>query len=146
MKNKWLIDCCLITQSSNAISFSSKDAKLSREALLVIYLLHFVNTWMSSIMLRAKSWMISSLRALHYSLWPLFTVVASALDKSQSIEKERTSYYDSKRFYSTYLGEILNDRYQIATKLGYDINFTVWLARDLHQFVFLRLILLIACH
>jgi len=101
---------------------------------------------MSSIMLRAKSWMISPLRALHSSPWPLSTAVATALDKSQPIEEERTPYYDPKRFYPTYLGEVLNGRYQVATKLGYGTNSTVWLARDLHQFVFLRPILLIACH
>ena len=99
---------------------------------------------MSSIMLKAKSWVINPLRALYSSPWPLSTVVAPALDQRQPIEEEKTPYYDPKRFYPTYLGEILNGRYQVATKLGYGTNSTVWLARDLHQFVFLRPILLAA--
>ncbi|KAL9607746.1 MAG: hypothetical protein Q9167_007367 [Letrouitia subvulpina] len=84
-------------------------------------------------MLRAKSRIISLLKALHSSPWPPSTAIAPALDKCQPIEEERTLYYDPKRFYLAYLGEILNDRYQIATKLGYGTNSTVWLARDLHQ-------------
>ena len=96
-------------------------------------------------MLRAKSRMISLLKVLHSSPWPLSTAIAPALDNCQPIEGERTPYYDPKRFYLTYLGEILNDRYQVATKLGYGINSTVWLARDLHQFVVLRPELLITC-
>ncbi|KAI4287976.1 MAG: hypothetical protein L6R35_002760 [Caloplaca aegaea] len=77
--------------------------------------------------------MISLLKALHTPPWPPSTAIAPALDKCQPIEEERTPYYAPKRFYPAYLGEILNDRYQVATKVGYGTNSTVWLARDLHQ-------------
>lgn len=89
-------------------------------------------------LLRAKIWILGPLKALHSSPWPLSTAVAPALDKRQPIEEERTPYYEPKRFYPAHLGEVLNGRYQIATKLGYGTNSTVWLARDLHQLVFLR--------
>ncbi len=79
--------------------------------------------------------MISPLRVLQSSPWPLSTAAAAALDERQSIEEERTPYYDPKRFYPTHLGEVLNGRYQVATKLGYGTNSTVWLARDLQQYV-----------
>lgn len=96
-------------------------------------------------MLQAKSRMISLPKVLHSSPWPP-SAIAPALDKCKPIEEERTPYYDPKRFYPAHLGEILNDRYRIATTLGYGTNSTVWLARDLHQFVFLHSVLLIACH
>lgn len=95
-------------------------------------------------MLRTKIWAIDPLRALYSSPWPLSKAVAPALDQRQPIEEEKTPYYDPKRFYPTYLGQVLNERYQIATKLGYGTNSTVWLARDLHQFVLPRPILLVA--
>lgn len=95
-------------------------------------------------MFRTKRWAISPLRALYSPPWPRSTAAAPALDQPQLIEEEKTPYYDPKRFYPAYLGEILNERYQVATKLGYGTNSTVWLARDLHQYVFLRPILLVA--
>ncbi|PKS10025.1 hypothetical protein jhhlp_004650 [Lomentospora prolificans] len=36
-------------------------------------------------------------------------------------------------YYPASLGEVLNDRYQLATKIGYGSSSTVWLARDLHH-------------
>ena len=65
--------------------------------------------------------------------WPQSTVTALALDQSKLTEEERTPYYDTKRFYPAYLGELLAGRYQLATKLGYGTSSTVWLARDLYQ-------------
>lgn len=88
-------------------------------------------------MLRARGRMESLLKMLHSSPWPLSTATAPAMDKCRPVEEERVPYYDPKRFYPTYLGEVLNGRYQIATKLGYGTNSTVWLARDLHKFVVL---------
>lgn len=75
------------------------------------------------------------LRLLQRQPWPLSTATAPALDASQPIEEEKTPYYDPKRFYPARLGEVLNDRYQIVTKLGYGTSSTVWLARDLKQCV-----------
>lgn len=68
--------------------------------------------------------------------WPVSTAVAPRLDPSSLVEEEKTPYYDSSRFYPVSLGQILDGRYQIATKLGYGSSSTVWLARDLHRCFF----------
>jgi serine/threonine-protein kinase SRPK3 len=89
----------------------------------------------SHTMLALRNRTISLLRALQRRPWPLSTTVAPRLDASQLVEEEKTPYYDPNRFYPARLGEVLNGRYQIATKLGYGSSSTVWLARDRHQFV-----------
>lgn len=54
---------------------------------------------------------------------------------NEAIEKEQTPYYDPARFYPARIEDALNNRYHIATKLGYGSNSTTRLARDLSQFV-----------
>ena len=73
-------------------------------------------------------------RLLKCRPWPQSMAVSELLDSNKPMEEEKTPYYDILRFYPSRIGEVLNDRYQIATKLGYGTNSTVWLARDLHQF------------
>ncbi|PKY06200.1 kinase-like protein [Aspergillus campestris IBT 28561] len=51
----------------------------------------------------------------------------------QPVEEENTPYYDSRLFYPARLGDVLTSRYQLAAKLGYRSNSTVWLARDLDR-------------
>lgn len=80
--------------------------------------------------------MMKPLKALQAQPWPLSTIVAPLLDKSGPIEEENSPYYDPKFFYPARLGEVLNDRYQLATKLGSGSMSTLWLARDLSQLVF----------
>jgi serine/threonine-protein kinase SRPK3 len=63
--------------------------------------------------------------------------MVSRLDPAQLLEEEKTPYYRPDRFYPTRLGEILNQRYQVVTKLGYGSGSTVWLARDLYQLIHL---------
>ncbi|CAK96399.1 hypothetical protein CBS115989_2363 [Aspergillus niger] len=41
--------------------------------------------------------------------------------------------YLKERYYPISLGEVLNSRYQVITKLGFGASSTVWLCRDLHQ-------------
>ncbi|MCJ1397750.1 hypothetical protein MMC11_000946 [Xylographa trunciseda] len=84
-------------------------------------------------MLRTKSWTKWPLSALVHLPWPPSTAHAPNLDEFTQIEEEKTPYYDPQRFYPTRLGEILDARYQVATKLGYGTSSTVWLARDLYQ-------------
>lgn len=78
---------------------------------------------------------ISPVWALKHRTWPLSTAVTPKLPVNEAIEEELTPYYDPARFYPARLGSVLNDRYQLATKLGYGSSSTIWLARDLNQFV-----------
>ncbi|OAX78444.1 CMGC/SRPK protein kinase [Emergomyces africanus] len=70
--------------------------------------------------------------------WPQSTAVATQLHVQEPVEEEKTQYYSPARFYPARLGEVLNDRYQLATKLGHGSNSTVWLARDLNQWRWLK--------
>lgn len=72
---------------------------------------------------------------LKHRPWPSSTAIAPRLDNDQLVEEELTPYYDPSRFYPAQLGDVLNDRYQLATKLGHGTSSTVWLARDLNQYV-----------
>jgi serine/threonine-protein kinase SRPK3 len=72
---------------------------------------------------------------LKHKPWPQSTAVAPRLDAQEPVEEEQTPYYSPARFYPARLDEVLNRRYQLATKLGHGSNSTVWLARDLNQFV-----------
>ena len=85
-----------------------------------------------------KSPAISSTWALKHRPWPLSTAVVPKLPVNKAIEEECMPYYDPARFYPARLGNVLNDRYQLATKLGYGTSSTIWLARDLNQFVLPR--------
>ncbi|KAJ5415840.1 hypothetical protein N7465_004535 [Penicillium sp. CMV-2018d] len=76
---------------------------------------------------------MSPVWALKHRLWPLSTAVPPKLPVNEAIEEELTPYYDPARFYPAQLGSVLNDRYQLATKLGYGSSSTIWLARDLTQ-------------
>ena len=63
------------------------------------------------------------------------SAIPSRIDPSLLVEEENSPYYEPAHFYPARIGEILNNRYQIATKLGHGSRSTVWLARDLQQFV-----------
>jgi hypothetical protein len=78
---------------------------------------------------------MSPVRVLKHCPWPLSRATIPKLSANEAIEEECTPYYDPARFYPARLGNILNGRYQLATKLGYGSNSTIWLARDLNQFV-----------
>lgn len=78
---------------------------------------------------------LSPLAALRHRPWPSSPAVAPQLDIKESIEEEKTPYYSPAKFYPAHIGEVLNDRYQLVTKLGYGSSSTIWLARDLKQFV-----------
>jgi len=74
------------------------------------------------------------LGALRRQPWPPSCAVPEIIEKTLRLEEEETPYYDPNHFYPVRLGQILNGRYQVATKLGYGTSSTVWLVRDLQQF------------
>ncbi|EEH04793.1 protein kinase [Histoplasma capsulatum G186AR] len=75
---------------------------------------------------------------LKHQPWPQSAALAPKLDIQEPVEEEKTPYYSPARFYPARLGEVLNGRYQLATKLGHGSNSTVWLARDLNQWRWLK--------
>ncbi|KAF4450111.1 CMGC/SRPK protein kinase [Fusarium austroafricanum] len=64
------------------------------------------------------------LMALYRRPWPISSAVAPQLDPSIPVEEEKTPNYHADRFYPIHLGQVLNGRYQVATKLGYGANST----------------------
>jgi serine/threonine-protein kinase SRPK3 len=58
---------------------------------------------------------------------------ANLIDHPDPLEEEKTPYYNPAHFYPARLGEVLQGRYQLATKLGHGSSSTVWLAKDLGQ-------------
>lgn len=62
-------------------------------------------------------------------------VPAQALPTAELIEEECSPRYKPDHYYPVRLYDILNDRYQITAKLGWGTSSTVWLARDLNQYV-----------
>ncbi|GES62191.1 protein kinase domain protein [Aspergillus terreus] len=61
------------------------------------------------------------------------SLAARLLPTADLVEEEHTPYYKPQHFYPVRLYETLNNRYQIAAKIGWGTSLTVWLARDLHQ-------------
>lgn len=62
-------------------------------------------------------------------------VPRQTLPAAEVVEEECTPHYEPNHFYPVRLYEILNNRYQITAKLGWGASSTVWLARDLNQYV-----------
>ncbi|TLD19637.1 hypothetical protein PspLS_09627, partial [Pyricularia sp. CBS 133598] len=62
------------------------------------------------------------------------------LDPNVKVEEERFAYYDPDLFYQVNIGDVLDNRYQVITKLGYGSVSTTWLAKDLieHRYVTLK--------
>jgi hypothetical protein len=67
--------------------------------------------------------------------WKPSSLPAKLLPAANLVEEENAPHYQPQHFYPVRLYEILNNRYQIAAKIGWGRSSTVWLARDLHQYV-----------
>ncbi|KAH9212271.1 kinase-like domain-containing protein [Leptodontidium sp. 2 PMI_412] len=52
---------------------------------------------------------------------------------SEAIDEETIPNYGPNDYFSTHPGQLLNDRYQTITKLGWGFGSTVWLAEDLRR-------------
>ena len=51
----------------------------------------------------------------------------------EAIDEETIPNYSPNDYYSTHPGQVLNDRYQTITNLGWGFGSTVWLAEDLQR-------------
>lgn len=51
----------------------------------------------------------------------------------EAIDEETIPNYNPNCYFSTHPGQILNDTYQIVTKLGWGFGSTVWPAEDIRQ-------------
>ena len=61
---------------------------------------------------------------------------ATHLPLDVPIEEERRKDYDSRHFYPVKLGEVFHDKYEVVVRVGFGGGSTVWLARNLHRYVF----------
>ena len=57
------------------------------------------------------------------------------LPANMLVEEELQSGCDVKSFLAIHPGDVLSNRYEATAKLGCGSASTVWLARDLHQYV-----------
>ncbi|PYI05498.1 kinase-like protein [Aspergillus sclerotiicarbonarius CBS 121057] len=55
------------------------------------------------------------------------------LDPAIKVEEERMPTYERGLFYPVQHGDVFHSKYQVLTKLGFGVNSTVWLCRDLHD-------------
>lgn len=78
-----------------------------------------------------KSYSIVSQRAALERPRALPTSGYTTVDADTLVEEEELPDYQADRFYPVELGEIFQDRYQLAAKLGFGSSSTTWLARDL---------------
>lgn len=60
--------------------------------------------------------------------------------KPHKVDEENYSWYSPSDFYPIHIGEVIRDRYQVITKLGYGTASTSWLCRDLsaHRYVAIK--------
>lgn len=59
------------------------------------------------------------------------TAGLQTIPADELIEEENLPNYKAERYYPVRIGEVLQDRYQIAGKLGHGGGSTVWACRDL---------------
>ena len=60
-----------------------------------------------------------------------------ALSIEHSIEEQTLPHYSPLCFLPVSIGDVVNEHYEIITKLGYGSDSTVWLAKDIRWCVFL---------
>lgn len=49
---------------------------------------------------------------------------------SDPLEEQTMPFFHRKHYYPVRIGDILNDKYRIISKLGYGAYSTVWLAKN----------------
>ncbi|KAK7217473.1 hypothetical protein V2G26_005476 [Clonostachys chloroleuca] len=68
-------------------------------------------------------------RPIHHAQLRLFARM-SIPTSSSPVEEETAPTYEPQRFYPAKLGEVLDSRYTVVSKLGFGTNSTIWLCRD----------------
>ncbi|KAF2456099.1 protein kinase [Lineolata rhizophorae] len=63
------------------------------------------------------------------------------LNVAEKIEEEDIPGYNPEDYYPARIGDVFESRYQLVSKLGFGVNSTVWLCRDLleHRYLTLKL-------
>jgi hypothetical protein len=57
--------------------------------------------------------------------------IVQYIDKDAPLEEETPAFYDSEEFHPVHIDQVFQQRYQVIGKLGFGVNSTVWLCRDL---------------
>ena len=55
------------------------------------------------------------------------------LNVTEKVEEENVPNYKPENYYPVHIGDIFSSRYQVVSKLGFGVNSTVWLCRDIWQ-------------
>ncbi|KAJ5591710.1 kinase domain protein [Penicillium hispanicum] len=84
-------------------------------------------------MMAANSAKMSLLGLLKTAPYKLPSSSPGIIRVSQFVEEECAPHYNPRYFYPMQLYTVLASRYQVATKLGWGVSSTVWLAKDLQQ-------------
>lgn len=58
---------------------------------------------------------------------------APAIPSQRIVDEERSPRYNPEAYYPAKPGEILADKYQLMSKIGWGSGSTVWLARDIDR-------------
>lgn len=56
---------------------------------------------------------------------------AADIHSNAPMEEELLHHYNAEKFYPVRIGQVLNNKYVVAGKLGYGSASTIWLCRDL---------------
>ncbi|PYI17643.1 kinase-like protein [Aspergillus violaceofuscus CBS 115571] len=68
------------------------------------------------------------------SLWQLPPHPGPTIPRQEPVDEELCPDYDSATYYPAKPGEILEQRFQLLSKIGWGSQSTVWLARDIPKF------------
>ncbi|PYI25564.1 putative serine/threonine-protein kinase [Aspergillus indologenus CBS 114.80] len=68
------------------------------------------------------------------SLWQLPPHPGPTIPRQEPVDEELCPHYDSATYYPAKPGEILAQRFQLLSKIGWGSQSTVWLARDISKF------------
>lgn len=98
--------------------------------LLLLPMLSFPTT-LTAINLSLFKWVTRFLWKQPLAPKPLSTRPYPTLNASTPLEEENMPHYNAADWYPVFIGEVFESRYQVLGKLGFGLNSTIWLSRDL---------------